>query len=235
MKQFRKLLLATLALGACGGVASAADLPQRPAYQAPAVVAPAPSWTGCYIGGNVGAGWGRAKVDAGGSGSVSATNDGAVAGGQIGCDYQFAGSGFVVGIRDMFDWTGLEGDATFSSGALAGNTANSKTRWFNTLTGRIGYSVFPTSLLYFQGGGAWSRMNVDIINGNGAQIGQFANNKGGYVVGAGWEYKFAPNWSAFVEYNYMNFGTTTGTTSTGVNLNLDKDAQAVVFGLNWRM
>jgi outer membrane immunogenic protein len=86
-----------------------------------------------------------------------------------------------------------------------------------------------------QGGGAWSRMDVDLLNGAGVQIGQFANNKDGYVVGAGWEYKFAPNWSAFVEYNYMNFGTTSGTTSTGVNLNLDKDAQNILFGLNWRM
>jgi outer membrane immunogenic protein len=198
------------------------------------VRSPSAELTGCYIGGNVDYGWGRAEVDTG-AGTASATNHGAVAGGQIGCDYQFAGTGFVVGIRDMFDWTGLEGDTTFTSGPLFGSTANSKTRWVNTLTGRIGYAVFPTSLLYFRGGGAWSRMNVDIINGAGAQIGQFANNKGGYVVGAGWEYKFAPNWSAFVEYNYMNFGTTSGATATGVDVNLKKDSQNILFGINWRM
>ena len=33
--------------------AVAADLPPRPAYQAPAMVAPVQSWTGCYVGGNV--------------------------------------------------------------------------------------------------------------------------------------------------------------------------------------
>jgi outer membrane immunogenic protein len=192
MDQYRKLLLMTLALGVCGGnqFASAADVPQRPAHQAP-VMLPAPSWTGCYIGGNVGYGWGRAEVETAGR-TASATNSGVVGGGQIGCDYQFAGTGFVVGIRDMFDWTGLESDASFTSGPLAGLTANSRTKWVNTLTGRIGYSVFPTSLFYVQGGGAWSRMDVDIINAAGVQVGQFANNKGGYVVGAGWEYKFAP-------------------------------------------
>ena len=236
MGQLKYFPVAALALGlsVTSQVVSAADLPPRPAYQAPAVVLPAPSWTGCYIGGNVGYGWGRAEVETS-SGTASATNSGFTGGGQIGCDYQFAGTGFVVGIRDMFNWTGFESDATFTSGPLAGNTANSRTKWVNTLTGRVGYAVFPTSLFYVQGGGAWSRMDVDIINGAGAQIGQFANNKGGYVVGAGWEYKFAPNWSAFVEYNYMNFGTTSGTTSTGVNLNLDKDAQNILFGVNWRM
>src|SRR5262245_37187120 len=89
MFHVRKLLLVTLALGVCGGeFASAADLPQRPAYQAPAVVMPAPSWTGCYIGGNVGYAWGRAEVESP-VGTASATNSGATAGGQIGCDYQF--------------------------------------------------------------------------------------------------------------------------------------------------
>ncbi|MBX9830175.1 MAG: outer membrane beta-barrel protein [Xanthobacteraceae bacterium] len=235
MIRFRTFLLATIALSVCGGseFAAAADLPQRPAYQAPAML-PAPSWTGCYIGGNVGYAWGRAELESP-VGTASATNSGFTGGGQIGCDYQFAGTGFVVGIRDMFNWTGLESDATFGSGPLAGVTANSRTKWVNTLTGRVGYTAFPNSLLYVQGGGAWSRMDVDLINGAGAQIGQFANTKGGYVVGAGWEYKFAPNWSAFVEYNYMNFGTTSGTTSTGVNLNLDKNAQNVLFGVNWRM
>ena len=228
------LLAASTALTVSVGsrTASAADLP-KPDYRTPAVVAVAPPmWTGCYVGGNVGYGWGRAEV-----GGISWTNGGVTGGGQVGCDYQFAGTGFVVGIRDMFNWTGLESSGTFGSGALSGSTASSNTKWVNTLTARLGYAVVPAGLLYVQGGGAWSRMNVDITNGAGVKIGQFANNKGGYDVGAGFEYKFAPNWSAFVEYNYMNFGTTSGTTATGVNVNvnLKKDAQNVLFGLNWRM
>ena len=142
-----KLLLVTLALGVCGGSEFASAAPQRPAYQAPAVVLPAPSWIGCYIGGNVGYACGRAEVETSGR-TASATNSGFTGGGQIGWDYQFAGTGFVVGIRDMFNWTGLEDDATFAGGPLAGLTANSTTKGVSTLTGRIGYSVFPTSLFY---------------------------------------------------------------------------------------
>ena len=41
-------------------VAFAADLPRR---MAPApVMAPAPTWTGCYIGGNIGAAWGLSLI-----------------------------------------------------------------------------------------------------------------------------------------------------------------------------
>jgi hypothetical protein len=44
----------------------------------------------------------------------------------------------------------------------------------------------------------------------------------------------APNWSGFVEYNHMNFGTSSGTTTTGENVNLKKNSQNVLFGVNWR-
>jgi outer membrane immunogenic protein len=215
-------------------VSQAADLPSQPEYKATVMVAPVPSWTGCYIGGNVGYGWGRAEAETA-SGGISWTNAGFTGGGQIGCDYQFAGTGFVVGIRDMFNWSGHESSGTFTSGPLAGSTAASSTKWVNTFTGRVGYAVIPTALFYVQGGGAWSRVDVDITSAAGVQTAQCANNTGGYDVGAGLEYKFAPNWSGFIEYNYMNFGTNSGTTTTGVNVNFKKDSQNILFGVNWRM
>jgi outer membrane immunogenic protein len=240
----KRILLATVATVALASASAfAADLPQRPAYKAaPVMVAPPPTWTGCYVGGNVGAGWGRAQVtdDRNGAG-VSGTNTGFVGGGQIGCDYQFAG-GFVIGARDMFDGTSLKSSGMFSDANLAGGsgTLNSNTQWFNTLTARVGYAVMPNTLLYFQGGGAWTRTNQTLTDATGAQVGQFANNRGGYVVGGGAEYMFAPNWSTFLEYNYMNFGTTTGTwTDTiactgGCTASVKRDAQSVLIGLNYK-
>ena len=213
----------------------AADLPSQPVYRAP-IVTPAPvyNWTGCYVGGNVGAGWGRGQItDVNSGGGVSATNTGFVGGVQIGCDYEFAG-GFVIGARDMFDGASLNSGSTISTGALVNDTANSKTQWFNILTARIGYAVMPNALIYFQGGGAWTRTTQTITTPAGAQIGQFANNKGGYVVGGGFEYMFAPKWSTFLEYNYMNFGTNSGTTTTGVNVNLKHDTQTLLVGINYR-
>lgn len=224
------LLTAGTALAASQAVL-AADLPRK-APPAP-VMAPMPSWTGCYIGGNVGGAWGRADINAATGGGISGTNTGFIGGGQIGCDYQFVGTGWVVGIRDMFDGTSLKSNGTIGVGPLTGAIGDSKTTWINTLTGRVGYAVVPNGLLYVQGGGAWARTDQTVTLA-GVQIGQFGSTKGGYTVGGGWEYKFLPNWSAFLEYNYSDFGTSSGVTTTGVNVNLKRDLQTVLVGLNWR-
>ena len=70
--------------------ASAADLPRRAPAPAPAAVyAPVYSWTGCYVGGNLGAAWGSGEISSS-VGTVSASSSSAhfAGGGQIGCDYQ---------------------------------------------------------------------------------------------------------------------------------------------------
>jgi len=221
---------------ALGQMALAADLPRRPAYMPPVVVAPIYNWTGCYVGGNVGAAWGRAEVtnvsrfNASGTG----TNSGFAGGGQIGCDYQ-AGQ-FVVGIRNMLDGTSLNAGTTFNNGY----TASSKTRWFDTLTARAGFLVQPNILLYGQGGVAWTQSDQYINNAAGAQVAQFGNNRSGWTVGGGAEYMFAPHWSAFLEYNYLNFGTSTGiwTDTTGCvagcSINLKRDSQNLLVGVNYK-
>ena len=95
------------------------------------------AWTGCYVGANIGAGWQKNRpldpllpIDLG-----NVTDTGVVGGGQIGCDYQFAGSGFVVGFQGMFDGAGINGNS-FLPFAYAGDTTMSyafKTDWFGTL------------------------------------------------------------------------------------------------------
>jgi outer membrane immunogenic protein len=97
----KKLLVAGIAAAAFyGAPALAADLPVK--APARAYVAPAPlfSWTGCYIGGNIGVGW-KALRSSDPDGDVEAdkTFSGFVGGGQVGCDYQ---SGpWAVGIQGM--------------------------------------------------------------------------------------------------------------------------------------
>ena len=230
-------LLSTAVSALLAGGASAADLPRRPAYNPPVVVAPVHKWTGCYIGGNIGADWGRADVTAVNSGSgVSWTNSGFIGGAQIGCDYEFGG-GFVIGARDMFDGTSLNSGATFSGGAGNGYTVNSDTSWINTLTARIGYTAMPNMLVYFQGGAAWTRTNGYVNAPNGAQVGQVGGNRTGWTIGGGVEYLFAPHWSAFLEYNYMDFGTASGTTTfngVGYSVELKRDTQNVLVGVNYR-
>src|SRR4030088_95554 len=87
----KKLMIGTaLSLAMVAG-APAADLP-RPAPAPLYTKAPPPArtWTGCYLGGNVGGGWTNMSffdptflLDDG-----TANGSGVVGGGQIGCDYQ---------------------------------------------------------------------------------------------------------------------------------------------------
>ena len=241
-----KHLLAVTAAATFGiGVwqtASAADLPRRPEYQAPAMVAPVQSWTGCYIGGNIGAAWGSAKIEnVTGSGSVSPSNNGFIAGGQIGCDYQ-AGP-WVFGIRNLGDWSNLDKRSGIGGGPFNGFSVATKSNWVDLLTVRVGTPIQPWWLLYFQGGGAWRNSDVQLFNPAGTQSGEVSKTRTGWTIGAGTEYKFAPNWSVFLEYNYADFGTNgvsisvppTGTFSGGTfSGNVKTNASIVLTGVNWR-
>ena len=241
----KRILLATLALAALGSASAlAADLPQRPAYKAPPAMVPPPppTWTGCYVGGNIGGAFGHASVSGPFGGEVSSNGSGFAGGGQVGCDYQFAG-GWVIGFRDMFDWTSNKKSGTFANGPLAGDVANFNNQWFDTLTARIGYAVVPNWLVYFQGGAAWGHTSTNVTDFTGFQIGQTSNTRTGWTVGGGAEYMFVPHWSAFLEGNYMDFGSnTSGTAVTpvgtacalGCSFSSKRTQGTVMVGVNYR-
>jgi outer membrane immunogenic protein len=197
------LALVAAAIGLAASQASAADLPRK----APAYIPPAPppiTWTGCYIGANIGGAFGHFSADFNFA-DVSSNGSGFAGGGQIGCDYQFVGTGWVIGFRDMFDGTSNNRSRTIQAGVLSGGEVNFENRWFDTLTARLGYAVAPTWLLYFQGGGAWSNNSAEILF-NGVSFGGGSRTRTGWTIGGGVEWMFAPHWSAFLEGNYMDFG-----------------------------
>ena len=69
-----------------------------------------------------------------------------------------------------------------------------------------------------KGGAAWaSASGAALIVPAAGVVGESANfTMSGYTVGGGLEWMFAPGWSVFGEYNYMNFGTkSVNFTSTG--------------------
>jgi outer membrane immunogenic protein len=236
------LLAAAIGLAA-SQVASAADLPRK--APPPAYIPPAPpmiTWTGCYIGANIGGAFGDRSLNFHGAdvGDVSTNGSGFAGGGQIGCDYQFAGTGWVIGFRNMFDGTSNNRSVTIGgAGPLAGGVVNFDNRWFDTLTGRLGYAVAPTWLLYFQGGGAWANNSADVTV-NGFQIGQGSNTRSGWTVGGGVEWMFAPHWSAFLEGNYMDFGSRNWTAfnsvcpSGGCAFSTKATEATVLVGVNYR-
>ncbi|HET7383940.1 MAG TPA: outer membrane beta-barrel protein [Pseudolabrys sp.] len=165
------------------------------------------TWTGCYIGANIGGAFGQARVEANDffGGDITNNGSGFAGGGQIGCDYQWAG-GWVIGFRNMFDGTTNKRSRTITDEFGNQIVANFNNQWFDTLTGRLGYAVAPTWLLYFQGGGAWAHTSTNLTFG-GDQIGQTSKTRSGWTVGGGVEWMFAPHWSAFLEGNWMDFGT----------------------------
>jgi outer membrane immunogenic protein len=81
------------------------------------------------------------------------------------------------------------------------------------LTGRVGIAA-NNWLFYFKGGGAWANLDRSTQAVNPATGVVLTNASGsadlsGWTVGGGFEWGFAPQWSAKVEYNYIDFGTTT--------------------------
>ena len=231
------ILTATVLAFGLGQIASAADLPRKqPAYMPPPL--PVYNWTGCYVGINIGGAWGKVDAtDVTTGASVSPNNGGFAGGGQIGCDYQM--SQWVIGIRNVFDGTSISNGATISDALLSG-TINSHVHWFDALTARGGYLVQPNILLYAQGGAAWTSWDVTAFNAAGAQVGQWSGgNRTGWTAGGGVEWMFMPHWSAFLEYNFMGFGTRSATTTAcGVggcaNISAKADLQNVLVGVNYK-
>lgn len=234
-----RLLLSTtiIATALSLGVAHAADL--RPAYKAPPAPAPIPvfSWTGCYIGGHVGYGWGDKSwtdpIIAPGFEFAHTKPDGFVGGGQIGCDYQTGP--WVFGIEGQATWTDLSASSPDLLSAT-GTIATSKIDALGTITGRVGYA-FDRSLWYVKGGAAWARdkySGADLIG----PLYSASETRWGWTIGGGWEYAFAPNWSFKVEYNFMDFGdkNTTFTNFAGATFpfQIDQQVQTVLVGINYR-
>jgi outer membrane immunogenic protein len=68
-------------------------------------------------------------------------------------------------------------------------------------------------LIYGQGGGAWAHSSSEVTFA-GVQIRDFSKTRSGWTAGGGVEWMFAPRWSAFLEGNYMDFGSNDQTAIT---------------------
>ena len=122
----------------------------------------------------------------------------------------------MLGLRNLIDATSNKRSRTLVNGPLAGNVVNFENQWFDTLTGRLGYAVAPSTLFYFQGGGAWAHTSTNVTTAGGVQIGQTSATRSGWTIGGGVEWMFAPHWTVFLEGNYMDFGSKSGVAVTPV-------------------
>jgi outer membrane immunogenic protein len=244
-----KLLLATVALAALaiGAPARAADVPRKaPPAPAAAPAAPVVSWTGCYLGGNIGGGWAlkdwanpSGDIDGGGifGDRGTAALGGFVGGGQVGCDYQFAGS-WVIGIQGSGDGADISGNILDTLDSNLDLT--SRVDWFAMVTARLGYALVPTGMLYVKGGVAFVHDRHAVVDLTLAgPIERAQTTRTGWTAGIGFEYMFLPNWSAFVEYDFIGLGTKTIAFDTpggalSETWDIRQNVQAVLVGLNYR-
>jgi len=213
----KKIALGILAVVAMTGSAFAADM--APRYTKAPVAAPIVTynWTGCYLGGNVGGGWHRVDQVANTNSALVpfvpplalGAGDGSefIGGVQVGCDYQFAGN-WVIGVQGMFDFGNINSRNNVPDGRLPGFYTTTRTRDIYTGTARLGYLFAPQVLGYVKGGGAWTNTYTQFFGTIPATFqSQFASSdRSGWTVGGGLEWMFAPGWSVFGEYNYMDFG-----------------------------
>lgn len=180
-------LLAAAALAAAVGPVAAADLPSP---LAPPPPPPVFTWTGLYLGTNIGFAWG-ARQDVSSVGLVAIDNDplfgltsatsatgvvspnmsGAFGGGQIGYNYQFSPR-IVIGLEADIQGAAVQGSETAYSLTNVPNlsrysitTVTQVSRnldYLGTVRARVGFAVRPDALLYLTGGLAYGRTSQTV-------------------------------------------------------------------------
>jgi outer membrane immunogenic protein len=223
----RKMLLAgataSLVLGAVQAQAADMAVKARP-YAAPVA---AFTWSGAYVGGNVGGIWGQHRDDVAGvliSGTGAdcafATSCGisnssgwssSIIGG-IETGYRFQHGIWVLGFEQDIRWTNLRN--TFTVGAptpagafVAGDTFTNRVNWLADTRVSAGLA-FDRTLLFVAGGLATASMDTSAafvaVPGGPVVAGIDDAHKYhfGYTIGGGAQYAFTDNVSLGVEYRY---------------------------------
>jgi outer membrane immunogenic protein len=235
------LASATLTLSSIAQAADLGPLPPSPPPQ-PVYVAPVFTWTGFYIGGNLGVAWTKGDVtDSFGDGFRFAQNAVFAGGGQIGANYQI--NWLVVGVEADFDW--LANNQNSSGSVVIGNNTfqvSANDRWITTLAARVGVAN-NNWLFYAKGGGGWVGVNnftLTNVTTGGSISGSNSNSNSGWLVGAGIEWAFAPNWTAKIEYDFLGLNNSSFTVAAGTQFiggdvitTTNRDVQTLTVGINY--
>ncbi len=197
--------------------------------------------------------------------SASFDMNGGVAGGQIGYNWQM--NNWLLGLEADIQWSGEKGrgnylcfastnlpgactPATFVPPGVLGTalTIDQSLQWFGTLRGRAGLLATPKWLLYVTGGLAFGEIKTTgsmtgITAGSAAvaSVGSNSTTRAGWTVGAGVEGKITQNWSAKLEYLYMDLGsfssgpfTLVPASAIGANVNSKFTDHILRAGINYQ-
>jgi outer membrane immunogenic protein len=181
----KRLVVGAAALAAVGWTASAEAADLNYGQRAPYTVNQplnAYSWAGPYLGANLGYEWGSVNNN-------PAKPSGFVGGVQAG--YNFQNGPWVFGVEGDIQAAGA--DDTFAPWKFSNP-------WFGTLRGRAGYA-FSNVLFYGTAGLAFGELRAQTFGWTES------HTSAGWTIGAGAEVMFAPNWSAKLEYLYIDLST----------------------------
>ncbi|HEX9470862.1 MAG TPA: outer membrane protein [Bradyrhizobium sp.] len=181
----KRLVSGAVALIAAGWTipTAAADLPYG--SRAPYTVNQplnAYSWAGPYLGANIGYEWGSVTNN---PTKPSGFEGGAQAG------YNFQSGPWVFGIEGDIEATGASD--TFAPWKFSNP-------WFGTVRGRAGYA-FNNILFYGTGGLAFGELRAETFGLSES------HTNAGWTVGVGAEFGLAANWSAKIEYLYVDLSS----------------------------
>jgi outer membrane immunogenic protein len=111
--------------------------------------------------------------------------------------YNWQKGPWVAGVEAAVDWTSIAGSSTVNCFVNC-RTADT---FIAMLNGRVGYAA-GSFLAFVSGGVAVGDVKLDI-----GTVSASDDTRTGWNVGGGVEYKFMPDWSAKVQYNFVQFGT----------------------------
>ena len=253
----KKLLLAGAALSTFSNVVDsvfAADMP-------PFVAAiPIFTWTSCFLGAHIGGGWAQkdfidpvalvqnsflSTVTTGVT-TVGVSSSGLLVGGQMGCDYQFGLSPWVLGLEGAVSGMNLRGNTNFAlplGGPSDIATMTAKTDFLPTVTARFGYAL-ANWLFYVRAGGAWAGDKYSVTGSFFPTVTAFGfeglDNRFGWTAGGGVEWAFAEVWSARLEYDYYGLGHRSALMTDAINglsgvLSVQQSVLAVKLGVSFHM
>ncbi|WP_157284910.1 outer membrane protein [Bradyrhizobium yuanmingense] len=236
-----RLTFAALFIGSAilsAGAAAAADL-RLPAAPPPQVASAALlSWAGPYFGVQAGYLSGRSDISLPATGEFHFVDPkGAIVGATAGFSAQW---GRIV--------AGLEGDVNFVDARATIDTGfaptpavtqlQSAVNWNSHLRGRIGYA-FDRTLLFAAGGLAVAGVESKAFDNGIGTVASWSDTRIGWSIGAGGEFRFAPQASVRLEYLYDNYGSktlaaqTVGATTFGARESR-LDTHTVRAGVYWR-
>ena len=238
MKKFVLAVVSLLSVSGMAAPAFAADMRVKAPPPVP-VVAPIYNWTGFYIGANGGWGqvhncWDFALLAGTPFGEGCRDRSGGLFGGQIG--YRWQSNQFVFGLEAQGDWADLTSTRVSFLNPLFSTRA--KTDAVGLFTGQLGWA-WDAALLYVKGGAAVTSNSFSILTTAGeVELVSASSTRWGATVGVGFEYGFAPNWSAGIEYNHLFMGDSDHSfvipAFAAASSHITQDVDMVTVRLNYR-